>query len=172
MLTSFAAAALIAYPTTVSLQLLGVTSMTFRMIGAFAFAWLTYLSVTSIWLRCMPVLDSCALLEAASGTIETHSPGQDNGNQEWREHAVRAAEQQIRRDARSIVVLLLGIAILGIVFLLGHWLLHARWYLAELMVEAGKIQHRSIPAPRRTRGSSRQFASLIGWKSACRHTLP
>lgn len=144
VLASYAVGGLIAYQATVSLQLLGVDSMTIRMIGAFAFAWLTYLCVIALWLRCMPSLDSQALLAEATGNIQTQRPG--DSDDEWLEHAIRAAEHQIRRDARSTFALLLGVAILGILFLLTHWMLHARWYLAELMVDAGKIQHRSIRA--------------------------
>ncbi len=147
VLGSYGVAASCAYQASISLEHLGVENLTARLSLGFLIAYICYVVLIGIWLRLMPTLQHQTLIQNAPAEIETRSPSE--GGHEWMDQATDQARITIQRDARGVVGLVVGLAILGIVFLLGHWLLHARWYLAELMVLSGKVPHRSIRNRRR-----------------------
>lgn len=141
VLGSYGLAALVAYRSSVSLVSLGLSSVTTRFSVCFLIAYVTYAFIIAIWLLRMPTIGQQTLMQDAPGEIETRSPS--DGCPEWLEQVVDGARASIQRDSRSILVLVMGLAILGVVFLLSHWMVYARWYLGELLVLAGKVQHRS-----------------------------
>lgn len=142
VLWSYGLAALVAYRSSVSLAALGIIDVATRFSICFLIAYVTYAFVIGIWLTRMPTIHQQTLMRGAPREIETRCPS--DGCPEWLEQVVDGALASIRRDSRSVLVLVMCLAILGVVFLLTHWMIYARWYLGELMVLAGKVQHRSV----------------------------
>ena len=142
VLAAYTIAALVAYQSSVSLEFVGLNNLTARMAIGFLLAWLTYAILIGIWLSLAPTIGSRELLENATDRAQTSAPSDETPD--WVESFQRSAQDALRRDAKGVFGLVLGLAIFGVIFLLIYWLAFARWYLGELMVLAGKIQHRSI----------------------------
>jgi hypothetical protein len=111
-------------------------------------------AVFAIYLACWvcfkPSLDQTALLDGAPELIETKSPWDDDATEsrgQLIEQSFRAAEREGRGNgAQGLIALAIATMILGTLFVAGHMLWYARWYLGRLLILSGKIRHRTLGA--------------------------
>ena len=160
VLVSYLLGAALAFPASVSLKVSGVESMPVRFAISFLVGYVFYSVLLSVWLRFVPTLDKNALMKGSNG-IQTIGPHEEainwgdsrsetlHTNPDLIKSTVNSLQREVIRQPKAIVALPLLVAILGIVFLMAYWLFHARWYLGDLLIRAGRIRHKSLPKPPR-----------------------
>lgn len=121
----------------------------FRFGVNFLAGYAAFVLCLGLWLRGKPSLDQSALLEGAPALIETKNP-LDDEELENRERLLdatkRSAQDQAQRveNAQGLFGLALAAYIIGAIFVAAYMTWYARWHLGCLLVQGGKVRHRTL----------------------------
>ena len=128
--------------------IVGWGGLTLRFSVNFLAAYAIFVLCLGLWLWTKPSLDRSALLDGAPKLIETKNPWDDDaieGREQLIEHASRSAEDQARGEGvQGLIGLAIAAMILGTLFVAVHMVWYARWYLGRLLVQGGKLRHRTL----------------------------
>jgi hypothetical protein len=131
-----------------SLRIVNWGSFALRFGVNFLAAYTVFVLCLVFWLWTKRPLDSADLLDGAPGTIETKDPWDDEAiesTERFIEQFRYSAEQEVRQHgAQALLGLAVAAMILGTLFVAAHMIYYARWYLGQLLVEGGKVRHRTL----------------------------
>ena len=106
-----------------------------------------FLAFMGAWLASVTSMPAKSLVPSGVNEIRTEVPGNSSFD-DWIDEGVTAAIRESSRQAGNPLALLLAIGTLGLVFLGIYFVVHAPWFLGKMMVDGGKVQHRSTPSGR------------------------
>lgn len=125
----------------------GLQKQGFRIPLSCIAAYAAYLAAIALWIqRVSPVSAKSLLLDGMAGPIATQRPDQTTIDQAT-DFASDSFDHALDSQEPEGVLWICGTAaILGVLFVLAFFIYHAPYYLGQLLVDGGKIRHRSLPA--------------------------
>lgn len=150
MLFTFLASMASAYGGSSWLLSAGIQSMAVRFAICFVLAYLVFLAVLGCWYLHVPRVGKRELLEQAAAAPRTQDPTDvDREESAWERSFNDGLEQAMQRNPQQGAAALAGLcifaAIIGALIVAFHWIRYAPWYLGQLLVLGGKVEHRAIP---------------------------
>lgn len=139
---------------------IGLRNMSMRFSLGYFVAYSAFVLFLGAWLHTAPELNRQRLMDGAPSDICTRDPGDidDTDESSAMRRAFRSSfEHEIRvrgMDPRGLAGLAIAAAIIGVIAVAWHYIWQAPWHLAQMLIEAGKLRHRALPAPS-------QFAWLL-----------
>jgi hypothetical protein len=135
---------LCAYTCWNELPLVGIHNGVARVPICIIAAYAGYLCVMGLWLVRMAPMDAKSLLVNGAKDLKTPVPGDSQFDRSF-DDAVDFQIEQANCRGEGFKAMF-ALAALGYVFIAIHFIYHAPWYLGQLMVDSGKVRHRSVKA--------------------------
>lgn len=132
----------------------GLQNMAGRLALSVISGYLVLLLYLGLWLLLVPLAPVKSLLIHSDHPNRTEVPGETEFDKKLNDSFDHAIRESTRND--DTLGRLVTVALLGGLFVGFHFVFHAPWYLGGLMVDVGKIQHRSIPS-----GQNSVFVALL-----------
>lgn len=107
-------------------------------------AYVIYLGCLAVWfLRFAPMTSQELLAGGFEDEIVTPVPGESEFDDSL-ETQIDTAAREAAHDVRSVLGLFVAAAVLGAVFVSAYFIYHAPYFMGQLLVDGGKIRHRSV----------------------------
>ncbi len=135
----------VAYHCSIQLLNLGLENRAGRFALNAVGGYLVFLTYLGIWLFCIPVQPAKSLVIDGDQSVKTEIPGTSQFDDSMND-AIDNAIRESGRQANGVLGFIVVAGVLGLLFIGCHFVFHAPWYLGKLMVDGGKVHHRSTPA--------------------------
>lgn len=135
---------LAAYACSMGLLSLGLQNMAGRFALNTIAGYIAFLLYLGWWLHSISPMPAKSLLIGTDRRIRTEVPG-DTEFDTALEDSYDREINQLQPEAENVLAFVLGVGLMGLVYVSFHLMFHAPWYLGKLMVDTGKIQHGSAP---------------------------
>jgi hypothetical protein len=106
--------------------------------------YLMYLLLLGLWMRVFTSIEAKDLLIKEATLKSTDVAGESEFDERLNNVAQEALRESTRR-AENLVGFVVILCLFGVFFISCHFVYHAPWYLAQLLVQSGKIRHRAVP---------------------------